>query len=312
MSLLEVLSNIRSSGSGTGVSHYMKRCGAQHYLDKLYPREGGYDAQVGTLIHKLMELYYTRQLDSVAIPLDDMADFQNNPVQEALRAFSAYSQFFPADEFEVVACELQIPEPGTERGRMQAAVLADFVIDPFTFRPDMAVRFNQEQAENFFTRRRITVEPGCLYLMDHKSHGKADSHGVRNYTMGQQVPVYTRAWNAMVEAGVLPYQPCQGMIINNIIRHQNMSPEPTRTRQGSFPTYLLDVGTDHDLAVARAAFARQAQKLAAGEPDITACRDWGICSHFVTGNCDRLKVWSPVDLVQIGGQYEKPSGNVAV
>lgn len=310
MDLLEVLSNVKSEGSGTGVSHYMKRCGAQHYLDQLYPRESGFNAQVGTLIHKLMELYYKRQLEGVVIPLDDHADFSRDPVQEALRAFTAYARYFPPDEFEVVACELPIPEVDAEgnmtaQGIAQAKVLGDLIIDPYTFRPDMAVMFDQNQAENFYVRRRSTVEPGVLYLMDHKSHEKAESHGVRNYTVRHQVACYTRGWNALAEAGLLHYEgrdlpECKGLLINNLVRHSEMSPEATGRRQSSFSTYMMEVATDHEIAVAKASFTRRKAMLERGEPDTSACLDWGICSHYVTGACDRLKVWGPEDLVQIG------------
>jgi hypothetical protein len=310
MDLMEVLSNIKSEGSGTGVSYYMKRCGAQFYLDQLYPRESGFNAQVGTIFHKLAELYYKRQLGSTVLPLDDHADFARDPVQEALRAFSAYVRYFPPDEFDVVACELPIPEVDeagnlTAQGVQQAKALEAFIGVPYTFRPDMAVMFSQEQAENFYVRRRMTVQPGVLYLMDHKTHEKADSGGLRKYAEGQQVPCYTRAWNELSRAGLLRYEgkdlpECVGLLINNVVRHSEMSPEATGRRQSSFSTYLLDVGSDHDMAVARQAFRYQKARLEAGVPDVTACNDWGRCSHLTSGACDRLKVFGPQDLVQLG------------
>jgi hypothetical protein len=298
MNLLEILSNVKGSGSGTGNSWYMEQCAARHVLDEMYPQPTSFDGQVGVLVHKIMELHYTHQLTDVAIPLDDMANFETDPVQEALRVYAAYAKYYPHDEFEVLACELQIPEVDEEgrltaQGLLQQSLLGRLVVEPYTLRPDMVVRFNEEQCVRWLERRKQTLQPG-VYMMDHKTHKKAESDVVKAYTMGPQVPVYTSVFNELCEAGLMHVggvnlEPCQGMIINNMIRHSDMTPEPTPRRAASFQTFLLDVGTALDVAVYREYYRRQKLYLPTGLPNPSQCRSFGkVCPHYETGRCDRL------------------------
>ena len=336
MDLLEILSNVRSTGSGTGNSYYMEQCAARHQLDEQFPHEGGFDAQVGVLVHKLLELHYSRKLRDVALPLDDFGDFERDPVQEALRIYASYSKYFPDDEFDVVACELQIPEVQecpdcrggptwngepcvncddvgevlTALGVLQQALLGDLVVRPYTLRPDMVVRFNEAQAAAWLERRKQTVTPG-VYMVAHKPHKKAESDVVRAYSMGPQVPIYTRAYNKLCEAGLMvvggvAQEPCQGLIINNMVRHMDMTPVATPRRAASFQAYLMDVGSELDVAVYSAHYRRQQEYLATGVPNPSQCRSFGrVCSHYETGRCNRLTpILPPANIAGQGGSTD--------
>ena len=312
MDLLEILSNVRSTGSGSGNSYYMEQCAARHLLDEMNPQEGGFDAQVGTLVHKLLELHYMRALRDVALPLDDMANLEMDPIQEALRIYASYRKYFPDDEFDVLACELQIPEVDadgnlTAQGVLQKEYLGRMLVDPYTIRPDMVVRFSQAQAEAWQARRRQTIAPGT-YLIDHKTHKKAESDVVRAHAMGPQVPLYTRAYNALCAAGLMnvggmALDPCLGLIINSMIRHSDMTPDATPRRAASFQSYLMDVGSDLDVATYREHYRRQQVYLATGAPNPSQCRSFGrVCGHYTSGACNR------VTLIQLPGTLV-PGGN---
>lgn len=342
MDLLEILSNVRSSGSGSGCSHYMNQCAAQVILNKQHERGASFEMQVGTLVHRLLELYYKGKLTDVAIPLDDLANFEADPIQEALRVYSAYSRYYPADEFEVLACELQIPEDTecsacggigltmllagpnvtaaclacsgsgrelTAQGVLQKAFLGEYLVAPFTFRPDMLVRFNESQASFWNDNRGQTITPG-VYLIDHKTHKKAESDVVRSYTMAPQVPIYSRLFNELSKAGLMfingeALPECQGLIINNMVRHSDMTPYATARRAASFSTYTLDVGTDLDVKVYRQYFNDQKAYFATGKPNPAVCRNFGrVCAHYETGRCDRV---TPIDAsatLRIGGAVD--------
>lgn len=330
MDLLEILSSVKSSGSGTGCSHYMQQCAARIVLDQQYGvADASFEMAVGTLVHKLMELHYDGKLVNTVLPMDDLANLETDPVQEALRVYSAYRAYFDTDEFEVLACELQIPETTeclacggigltmllsgpsatapcsacfgsgrelSEQGKKQKAFLAKYLVDPFTFRPDMLVRFDSDQAERWNTssyRAGSSVQPG-IYLIDHKTHKKAESDVVRAYTMAPQVPIYSRLFNELCKAGLMTVNgealpECQGLIINNIVRHSEMTPHATPRRAASFSSYVLEVGKDSDVAIYKQYFNDQKAYFATGKPNPSACRSFGrVCPHYETGRCDRV------------------------
>lgn len=307
MDLLEILSNVKSSGSGSGCSHYMNQCAARVVLDKLYGGGSSFESEVGTLVHKLMELHYTGELAGVAIPLDDLANFEADPVQEALRVYSAYSRYFPMGEFEVLACELQVPEVDTAQGLLQKEFLANYLVDPFTFRPDMLVRFDAIGAERWNDLRGQEIIPG-VYLIDHKTHKKAESDVVRSYTMAPQVPLYSRIFNELSKAGLMcvngeALPECQGLIINNMVRHSEMTPVATPRRAASFSTFMLGVGGDNDIKVYKQYFNDQKAYFATGKPNPAVCRSFGrVCPHYETGRCDRVTPQDTSATLRSGGK----------
>ena len=163
----------------------------------------------------------------------------------------------------------------------------------------MVVRFNEEQAANWLVRRKQPIAPG-VYLIDHKTHKKAESSAVQAHAMGPQVPLYTRCYNGLAAAGLMcingeALPECQGLIINSMVRHSDMTPEATHRRAASFQCYLMDVGSDLSLATYREHYRRQKAYLATGAPNPSQCRSFGrVCAHYETGRCDR------VTLVKLG------------
>jgi hypothetical protein len=271
--LLEVLSSLESSGSGSGVSYYATRCPEQARLDKKFPRPSSFNAGTGTVFHKLMELYYGQQLVNVVLPLDDSPD-PKDPVQEALRLFAGYTNFFPSDEWSVIAVEKLLPVEGDDR--MKAAIEHAMGVSPFTARLDMVVSINPEQAAAMSERRRIDILPGN-YIVDHKTKDKKDHLASIKYSRKAQFIAYQTVWN--IAFGDI--WPVQGLIVNDCVRHKNLTAD-------SFQTYLVPPPSEVQVAGLRKWLQWKELYLKMQVFDWDACDDWGGCQHWVTGNCQRV------------------------
>lgn len=270
--MLTILQETQSSSSGTGVHHYMTRCPRQARLDKQFPTSGGKDARVGTLFHKLAELYYTGQLSSIAIPLSDTAG-EDDALQEAVRLFTAYCQYFRKDEFSLIAAEKLYPETPE-----QAQVLGDLLVSPFTMRIDAIVEYSEEQAVAA-RERGLSVLPG-RYLLDFKTAMKTDANAELWYSRDRQFIAYLAAYNAL-----FPHEPAQGLIARRCIRHQDLNQVLPSGRLRSFQDYLIPLPAEVDVTATATFFRQQKEYLATDRVNLAACRDWGGCPHLLSSRC---------------------------
>jgi hypothetical protein len=295
MNLLEILTSLQSTSSGTGCSHYSYRCGRKRLLDEQHKedKESSFKAQTGVVFHKLAELYYSGKLKDTVLPIDDNPR-DDDAVQEALRLFAGYTKYFPADEFEVLSTEQLFPRPeaiwhgdeGTYHNTDEA-LMADLVISPFSMRLDLLIRIHPKHVEGFRERRGLDVLPG-KYILDFKTLGQKDSEAVLKYNYGDQGIVYPACYNA-----IFPDDPVEGMFFAQAIRHSDLHKREPNGLLRSFPTYFVPLapltGPKRSVQVTREQFKRQAVELAKGEPNTTACFDFGVCQYLKNGLCDRLK-----------------------
>ncbi len=277
--LVHVLSSTPSKGSGFGMSYYGTRCGRKANLNALHGGdESGFDAKVGTLFHKLEEMYYSNLLNSTALPIsDDPEAHKTDPVQEALRMFAQYVQIFPKNEFTTLACEYFFPQTEEHEKLITAAV----GITPYTGRIDRVVHVSDQQVPGIRERRGVQLAPGW-YLMDTKTKKQKSMDIIYDYELSHQFALYQMVWDAL-----FPDQRMKGMLVNQVIRHQDL----TKKEDGlwrSFKTFLVEPPTEHRKEVERAYLKRKKDKIDRGEVDLDACLDWGVCHHYLNGNCNRL------------------------
>lgn len=270
ISLIELLEKSESTSSGTGASYYGETCPRRSRLDKEHGRGTSFQAQVGTAFHKLAELYYTEQLRDVALPLNDMADFDTDFVQEALRLFFGYTQFFPANEWIVVTTERLLPENDEQRKKVLEAIGV-----PFTWRSDQLVRLEESHAGQFLDRRFLPIEPGN-WLVDFKTHGQKDSKAELKYSISAQF-----ISNMMAHDALFPEDKLKGLIVVEAVRHKKLT-------RDSFRTFIVPFPSEVQQEAVRKHFAWKAEYLKSDRPNLEACTDWAICEHYKLGRCNRL------------------------
>jgi len=286
--LLEVLSAAGSTGTPAGVSYYTNPCArlvqlnAENALERaekgLPPPPSEFEPQVGTVFHKLMELYYTAGLNEVALPIDDLADFGKDPVQEALRLFTAYKTFYPADEWDVVSAERYFPaneDEGWEIGRHVG-------ISPFTGRIDLVVRLTEAHAAKLKERSGLDLNPG-LYLVDHKTTGQLD----RNASMKWELSIQFTAYQ-MASQVIWPEDELQGMIVNQPVRHKDLLRKTHAGFPHSFPRFFVPPPSETRAQAVRNYLREKQVYLATGKTNIDACLRFRPCAHYMTGRCNQL------------------------
>jgi hypothetical protein len=279
MDLLQILSNLQSSGSGSGISFYSQRCPRRARLNKERGDSGGsFKSQVGTVFHKLRELYHTNQLVDVVLPISDSPE-DEDPVQEALRCFAVYIQLFPKDEFTIVACEQLIPANDKEK----ALVEATLGISPFTCRIDSVIHVSPEQALAIKERRKVDLVSGH-YLLDIKTTDKKDAVAVFKYDLSVQFAAYMTVWSA-----VNPDKPLQGMIVDEVIRHVDLTKKEPDGSFRSFKTYVVQAPLESTKTGLRNWLKVKKAYMDSDHCELTACVEYGsVCSHYLDGNCNRV------------------------
>lgn len=279
-SLLPILSNIESKGSGSGISHYSQRCARRVRLDReTGTRESSFQAQRGTVFHKLEELYYTNQLSNTILPLEfDKEQCKTDPVLDALRGFVQYIKIFPKDEFTTIGCEYLLPQNSDQTQAVEEIV----GISPFTCRIDHVVKVESpDHAAKLKELRGLDLEPG-IYLKDTKTSDKKDRDAQFKYDLSVQFPAYIMAWNA-----AFPATPAKGMIVNNVVFHDDL----TKREDGgwrSFRSFLVRAPDAHEQDVVRKYLQYKKTYLESDHCELTACIDYGVCPHYLNGRCLRI------------------------
>lgn len=239
-------------------------------LDTEHGSGSSFAADTGSVIHKLLELYYGKQLSSVILPVSDMPD-PDDVVQEALRIFSVYTKYYRADEWNVVGVEIALPGDSQANRQLMEETIG---VSPFTCRIDAVVDITEEQAQapHFVA---LGVSAG-RYIVDHKTTKYADSDAILTYATKVQFAVYQ--W---MYATVFPEVPVKGLIVNRIVRHKNLVDK-------SFQRFLINPPTDYQKSLVTAHLQEKQRFLATGAPNLDACDDWGGCKHRKTGACRLL------------------------
>lgn len=270
-----------SHGSGTGISFYSVACECSRKArlkrekeDIIRQYEDMTGADAGSLFHKYMEGYYGTDKEQT-IEVDDLA--LEPALNEANRLYQAYTQRFPRTFFgKVLGTEVQLPPDGDPGA---AARVCDAVgVAPFTCRIDMVVELGPEDVSRL---QRLPgmghlTQPG-VYLVDHKTAERRNSMLDLEYNHSAQMIAYQLAWNA-----VNPSNPCNGVIINQVVKHMRLT-------DASFE--LAFVRPPTDIAIAGLKKWLQWAKLQAE----TDCCNWKACFNYhrpcaflVSGDCNRI------------------------
>jgi hypothetical protein len=203
---------IRGGGSGkrSGISYYTSvyKCPRKanlkeiHFDDVANPLAKNQNLQIGTLFHSFMELYYLRQLKSGQNPnivkyIDSVGSAltpEEKALCEAKRLFVAYRKKFPASELgKIISVEETLPYNDSKVIKAVQEAVGSYPL-PFTFKPDLIVRLDAEQAERIETVSNAILEPG-YYLVDHKTDGRRTEYRQMKWENSLQMSAYQLAWN---------------------------------------------------------------------------------------------------------------------
>lgn len=271
--MLKILGQ-NTGGSGTGMSYYTAGLGCIR-RDTLAKKTGldGDETKVGTYMHHLLEDYYRDPNAEPQMAVEFASLAEDPDANEALKLFSAYRKYFPADEFrDVVGIE-----PQAASNEEEADKLATVFGAPFTARFDMVVRLDEKDADFCRALRNIDVEPG-LYLVDHKTKKNRSHLLVPEMMLRPQFAAYQHAWNVLHE------EKCKGVIVNVMVRHKDPD-------QDSFISLLVPPPNDTEIQMVKDIVRDGAAARALHGPmwaNPAHCLEYfRLCPFLLNGDCDR-------------------------
>ncbi len=259
--------NAKGGGSGRGVSYWTSFLGCHEEYKLNQEGEGSSEAaRVGTLFHKLCELYYNGTMEGAALqyaPGPQDADWL-----EAQRLFGAYRSIYPRDEFAgVVANELPL----------LATDLSKYGVDQLTGRADMVVDVAEENCARINQTRKLDLTPG-RYLVDFKTKGQKKESLELEYQGSLQFHSYMM----MLEDMGMPVKGCFASVI---IRHKKLE------REKSFWSIYVPAPSEQDRirvknTLAKCMKMRDTFGIESNKnPDV--CFTYKACPHLLSGRCDR-------------------------
>ena len=271
---IPVLSEIlNSSHSGTGNSYYNASCPRKVRLDSQYPEAPAFELQVGLLFHKLMELWRTDTLNTMAIPENDDAETDKDPVAEALRLFKAYISYYGGED----------GKPKDFNTRFVEAPVTDAEAwgVPFTMRTDAVV----EPLPGCKDLRGLEIEPG-LYLLDYKTAGAKSADQMVKDALSTQFKAYLHVWNTAQP----PELQVKGLIVDRIIRYKRdmMKSDSVTGLPKGLETSIILAPTENEVLAIRRYYQWKAEFLKQDWCNLEACAFPRICRHFTQGTCDRI------------------------
>lgn len=203
--------NDDEGGSGWGISYWTSwlKCPRKFYLNQLH-NSNTEGTAVGTLFHKLLEIYYQRQHDDFV--LEYAEGDEDKAWKEALRLFAAYRDLYPPTELgKVLGAEvpLEAKNPEEDYGG----------VPKLTGKVDMLIELDEDAVEQLMdTRPHLGwMEPG-FYLVDHKTSKSRSSTLREEVTHSFQFTLYQLLYEEAY--GERP----AGLIANYVFKHVNLDP----------------------------------------------------------------------------------------
>ncbi len=261
-------------GSGDGWSYWKSflGCPRAYRLDQLTTTTS-VPLRTGTLVHKLMEIYYGGSFDDYVL---EYQEGNTDPAwTDALRLFSAYRTHFPSTELgEVLFNERRYMTEDKKR----------YGVPRFSGQLDMGVRIDEAAAAILMTSRPQLgfLTPG-VYNVDFKTSGRGGMQWKKEQKGSSQYTGY-----AMLLEDNEPelYKEFQGTLVVGLIKHVDLVlksfpsiwiPPPGESEQKILHHALQDAGILKNL-------------MGDDRANPTMCNDFGGCNHLIVngGNCERF------------------------
>lgn len=214
----------RSSHSGFGLSFWsaMLQCPYRRWLeDQTQDSEEEVHFQIGSYLHKLLEIYYGHAQEDYVLRFDGAGEDPNWAY--ALKIFGVYREKYPPDELgKVLACELKLV---SKTPRLL------FGVPKLTGQLDMLVRIEPEHVDTLMMSRTDlgVLEPG-IYIVDTKTAGQRKRTLKEEYASRPQFIAYEML---LQELQPELYEDFKGTIANVCFKHKTIDPEK------SFSSYWI-------------------------------------------------------------------------
>lgn len=260
-------------GSGDGWSYWKSflGCPRAYMLDQ----EGGTPSvalRTGTLVHKLMEIYYGGKFDDYVL---EYQEGNTDPAwTDALRLFGAYREHFSPTELGEVLFN--------ER-RYMSEDKARYGVPRFSGQIDMGVRISDiHAADLMFSRPQLGFIEAGTYNVDFKTSGRGGMQWKREQ---RDSPQYTGYAMLLEDNDPELYKEFQGTLIIGLIKHVNLELK-------SFPSLWIPPPDEREKKVLHHALQDAnilKNLLGVDRANPTMCNDFGGCNHLVVngGNCER-------------------------
>jgi len=256
---------IQGGGSGTGMSHYLKRaeCPLKQIHNEQAKADGDYgiteNMAVGSIFHKIAELYHTGDDTSRVPNIVDGELVLSSWATEARRLFDFYASYTPVNGWgRVVSAEelMETTVPGTDI--------------PLTGRTDLLTEV--EPGSELAT---IYNGPG-EYILDYKTHKQKPQDVAVRDQMSLQYVNYM--WQRFLKTGKW----VRGTLVHHLVRHAKLE------RNKSELTTLILPPSEHDLEKLFT-FVKYSAALPTGFANLSQCTPiTGPCRHLTSGRCDQL------------------------
>ena len=275
-----LLPHSTGGSSGKGISYYKmaSKCPRKAQLITERKREGimgngSRASRIGTYFHGLANLYYSGVLDDSIIEVSDINYEQD--YLEAQRLWAGYLKARPGEQYfgEVLASEINF----------DGDLMEEKFDVPLSAQMDLVVDMTQEVCDKLEETDNLTLEPG-VYIIDHKTKQRKDPNALSSYTRNMQFTGYQLIYQAIKGEDV------KGMLANVIISHKEMRAKDLGPRKPrSFQLHHIPYPSEHNEAVFRT-WLKNAHELAKTALPLGVgygCGDYGTCSFYEDGSCDR-------------------------
>lgn len=269
---IDIRALIHQGGSGSGVSYYLKRaeCPKRILLNAQAEEEGDRSVSepmaIGTIFHKLAELYHTGgDVNRVPHIVDDDPLLSSWCV-EAWRLFDFYVTYTAPDAWgRVVAAEELVETMVPFEG---LPIVGQQVPRPLSGRIDLLT----EQDERFGNEYNGPGE----YVLDFKTHKSKPSEVFMKDQYSLQFVNY--AWQRFLKTGKW----VRGAIVHHLVRHVKLEV------QKSVLTTFIHPPMEHEIEKLKG-FVHASAALPDGFANLSQCTPFtGVCRHLVSGRCNQL------------------------
>jgi hypothetical protein len=266
---VEEVQTILETGTGTeaGIHRTMALvdCARRVRLNDALPFQFSFSRDVGTIFHYMAAEYHEGRDHGIPAPGPHNEDtwWPHSPltaaVTEAWRLYEFYTGFVMPDAFgKVIGAEVHLD--GTLPNGYRKTGQADLIVEH----------------EGGYIFDNVHLDEG-IWIVDHKTSGQKNRHWHMIYEYSLQPKLYSYLYEQQTGT------PVQGVLINQLVRHKNLS------KENSHVIFTADSYDDDDIKrlCALEEFAMKLEK--EDRAVVSHCVDnWGPCPHLVSGECTRL------------------------
>jgi len=208
--------------------------------------EAMFDADKGTVFHRLAEMYHGRNWVRPDQALEVPEPGAKPAFDEGIRLFNGYREHFPIEYWgQVIGTEVHLPIDATDT-EVLSRITAKLGY-PLPVKIDLVVRLSEldvGRIERDCADCGLVLNGPGIYLLDHKTKGQKPNYN--QYKSSVQGQAYQIVYNAIQPHG----EECKGMIFNFVVAHKELRRRDVNKNKGrSFFQLYTRTPSDKDCEV---------------------------------------------------------------